>query len=80
MTTFTFEIPYGKMTIYAEKFFPCTKTNLKKLIKIGGYDPELIENVKSYLLRAIEDTPSPDLRHKYRELLVTLDNTIGGRK
>lgn len=80
MTTFTFEIPYGKMEIHAEKFFPCTKTTLKKLLKISGYDPELIENVKQYLLRAIENTLNPDVRHKYRELLVTLDKTIGGRR
>ena len=68
------------MEIHAEKFFPCNKTTLKKLIKISGYDQNLIDNVTSYLLRGIEDTLDPKRRKEYRELLVTLYNTIGGRK
>lgn len=77
---FTFEIPNGRMEINPNTFFPCTKTELKKLIKTSGHDPELIENVERYLQQKIEDHRfDQKLKKKYEDLLQTLRSIGGGR-
>lgn len=77
---FTFNIPNGKMEINPKTFFPCTKTELKKLIKTSGYDPELIENLDRYLRQCIEDNRFDNkLKKKYEDLLQTLRSIGGGR-
>lgn len=77
---FTFNIPNGKMEINPKTFFPCTKTELKKLIKTSGYDPELVENLDRYLRQCIEDNRFDNkLKKKYEDLLQTLRSVGGGR-
>lgn len=78
---FTFEIPNGRMEINPKTFFPCTKTELKKLIKVSGHDPELIDNVTAYLQQCVSDHYTDrKLCKKYHDLLITLYQTIGGRR
>ena len=77
---FTFNIQNGKMEINPRNFFPCTKTELKKLIKTSGYDPELVENLDRYLRQCIEDNRFDNkLKKKYEDLLQTLRSVGGGR-
>lgn len=77
---FTFNIPNGKMEINPKTFFPCTKTELKKLIKTSGNDPELVENLDRYLRQCIEDNRFDNkLKKKYEDLLQTLRSVGGGR-